>query len=154
MRYAVTGPRRILGDPAVIEEVFASLLDVSEVTTGAQFGVDTAAYRAAVSSHPSAVHRVVYPEGLWHNERVVDDARKARHLVVAVVSERSPLNPPLSLYLTRNERVLDFVEASLLDVEPGVLLAFPETLGEIQRSGTWACVRSARRRGIEVRVFR
>ena len=47
-------------------------------------------------------------------------------------------------YLQRNHAIVDAAD---------VLIAMPHTVGEQQRSGTWATVRYARKRKIPIRIF-
>ena len=141
MRYGITGVRDI-GDqrtPArehalrVIAWALMDLEDVTEVTTGAQYGVDTQAFFIASELHPDAHHRVCVPAGVPHNEHLVRIARIHGREVVEVPGG----------YLARNDRIV---------ASSDVLVAFPRTENEELRSGTWATIRRARRAGIQIRL--
>jgi hypothetical protein len=61
-----------------------------------------------------------------------------------VTQYRAPRIEVPGTYMARNDRLI---------AEADVLLAFPPTPHEITRSGTWATVRRARRKGIPVHLY-
>lgn len=93
----------------------------------------------ALRMWPEAVHRVVYPVGVAYNERIIQDAEFLGLELVPVTGPASA-----SLYLKRNGVLLEGVTT---------VAAFPSTGQEVLRSGTWATVRLARRRGLPIVVF-
>lgn len=133
MRYSVTGPARYLTDEefVAVERAVRALTNVDEFTTGGAYGIDTAAASVAFRKHPQAFHRLCIPKGKNYNIAMHD---YPFHEIVWVEGG----------YMKRND---------VLVAHADVLLAFPETLKEQRRSGTWATIRRAEKAGIEVRKF-
>ena len=140
MRYAVTGVSRPLTprEENIVKLAIASYSDVTELTTGAAQGVDTVAYYAGLESHKTARHRVVVPAAP-HNIEV------ATHAAKRGIIDHAPAGLTLSdAYMARNERMVLYADC---------LIAFPETITEQLRSGTWATIRRARRAGLNVEMY-
>jgi hypothetical protein len=145
-RYAVTGVHRIDDEllvPAhpryydVRSRVWKVVRDLNltcddEFTTGAQYGIDTIAARAVNAAWGRSLLRLCVPLGKPYN-------RASRILV-----RPSNIEQVSGGYLARNDRLLDHAD---------VLLAFPATDREELRSGTWATIRRAIDRDVEVRIF-
>ena len=137
---AVTGVRDLPGGGAErISEFLAGLTKApQEITTGAQFGADTVAAETALALWEETVHRIVVPAHR-HNHDVVALARRMgrkRGVKVDVVHMEEG-----TTYLHRNDRMLDYAT---------YLIAFPLSRKEVQRSGTWHCIRSARSRNLPI----
>ena len=134
MRYSVTGVHRELQPREVnlVKLVIASLLDLTELTTGAAYGVDTAACLAGLECHGHARHRLCIPDAP-HNDKLPLD-----NLWVEIAPRGIS---HADSYMNRNERLIAHADK---------LIAFPETATEQIRSGTWATIRRARRAGLEV----
>lgn len=140
MKYCVTGPRGIMAaDMRLVEKVLKELVpeDVTVFSTGGAFGIDTHAAIEAQKLFPKAIHNLILPKESEFNRSLLE-LPGFNHYWVSAIGSRSDL-------LVRNDAMVELSE---------VLLAFPKTMTEEFRgSGTWACIRSARRVQIEIREF-
>lgn len=135
-----TGPLEITDVEAFAVRCALERVEPADVyISGAAFGVDTAAALAAIDLYPDAEHRVYVPAA-WHNADVVEQLRERSALVIDVDSAGSAA----ASYMERN----DFMVADCT-----ALIAFPYTLAEELRSGTWATIRRARRARRSIRLF-
>lgn len=162
MNYGVTGPRELTPRQTVmVERVVLALKDCGELVSGAAEGVDSCcAYAAEEASslripfirltipriQPSSKERVRI---LPCNQDLVRHAnRAALHYrskpLRWVVEMAEPGRTVSEGYLKRDD---------LTVARSQILLAFPKTPVEEQRSGTWATVRRARKAGIEIRFY-
>lgn len=105
-----------------------------EVRTGAAAGVDTAAYFACVAALPHANHRVFVPQGCRYNQDLVLFAKQEGHDVVGIEGG----------YLKRDDALIDGAN---------LLLAFPNSMQEVLRSGTWATIRRAWKANVPVHYW-
>lgn len=141
MRLGVTGmhkPPDFTQAVGIVGHAFDALAnshDFSEVTTGAAPGIDTIAFFAAYYRWPRALHRVLVPHGLMHNEKLVALVRDWPNVVVEEVEGG---------YLKRDDRIVENTD---------LLAAFPRTLDEERRSGTWATIRRGRKAGVDLRMW-
>lgn len=126
MRYSVTGTLDCFSTDhvAIIEQALGCLTHVERFSTGGAFGVDSVAARLAAQLHPRALHELYYPYGEWWNEDLLSD----RYWWTKVAVHGG--------YMVRNDALVAACD---------VLLAFPKTSEEEQRSGTWATIRRARK---------
>jgi hypothetical protein len=122
------------GSHDVITRSLLDLRDVTEITTGAAFGVDTFVHELALSLFPDALHRVCVPVGKFHNVGLVKQAVDLGCTVELVPGG----------YLKRDDRMVELCE---------VLLGYPKSATEEQRSGTWATIRRGRNADKDVRLF-
>jgi hypothetical protein len=159
MKFAITGPSHItvLQTRFVADRVRFVLDDsepaASEFTSGVALGVDTVGLEAAAKAKVPLL-RLTIPRisengavrALPCNSDLIRKAweatqggdlrwRLAPAKAGATVSEG---------YLLRDDSTISHAQ---------VLLAFPRSTKEEQRSGTWATVRRARTAGIEIRSF-
>lgn len=135
MIYAFTGPARKLtfNELALIRDVVRDLRDPTELRFGGAVGVDTAAAWNALTFWPNVRRVLVKPAAPW-SERI-----PLGSVVINAPRGRSNAHS----YMLRND---------ILVGEPTeVLVAFPETLNEELRSGTWATIRRANKRGITIK---
>lgn len=134
---AVTGARGFrTGEERLAESIIREGLESlkvfpTEFVTGAAYGADTVAFWAGLSLWEGAMHHLVVPDAP-HNEAVVELGERLEVVTV----ERMPKGTD---YMARNDRMVELAE---------LLVAFPSTREEQQRSGTWATVRRARKRGV------
>lgn len=145
MRYSVTGRARELTDreKLLVTMTIASLEDVGEITTGGAYGVDTAAHQAAVLHHPGIfVYKRIIVPAAPHNRHLVLEAN--RHSESNIIEWAEQGKTVAASYMIRNDRLVYHAD---------VLIAFPETLNEETRSGTWATIRRARKAAREVRIY-
>lgn len=126
MRYSVTGTLNVQTDAQwdIIDRAIQCLTHVHTFNTGGAYGVDSIAARLAAKRHPQAFHILYYPEGYDWNTGLMQEAFWWHTWAVA------------GGYMKRNDALVYW---------SNVLLAFPETAEEVQRSGTWATVRRARK---------
>jgi hypothetical protein len=136
MRVSVTGSQEIASRDAMTIiynalELARCEWDITEVTTGGCAGVDT--YTASIFHDvmpPEVLKRGCFPDGLKYNLNC--------HTLVDVI-EMVPGG-----YLKRDDRLVYHAD---------ILLAFPRTAKEQQRSGTWATIRRGVKKGIRVEVY-
>lgn len=132
-RYVVTGPHENV-TAEQLKLVWATVLDLTDVdefTTGGAWKVDTVAAMTAHIEFPSAHHRVVLPD-------------EPHHPVWNAPPDGFEIVQTHGGYMSRNDVLVTYGD---------VLLAFPRTSREVNRSGTWATIRRARATGLEVRRF-
>jgi hypothetical protein len=87
----------------------------------------------AVIKWPRARHHLVVPEGYHWNRGLLDEF--PGEITVHWIQGG---------YMKRNDALI---------ADASTLLAFPATATEQVRSGTWATVRRARKRGLDVRIY-
>lgn len=110
----------------------------SMFVSGAAYGGDSALALASWVCFPESVHHICIPE-YTHNTELVE--------TLALIKEQRPDEKIIIDYtglppLGRNDYMLDLGD---------VLYAFPSTEREQHRgSGTWACIRHARKRGMPI----
>lgn len=140
-RLGVTGMHKPPDFAVAVERVniaFDSLhgtYDFSEVTTGAAPGVDTIAFCAAYLRWPHALHRVLVPTGLMHNEALVSLVRDWPNVEVKEIAGG---------YLKRDDAIVENTD---------LLAAFPRTTREERRSGTWTTIRRGSTAGVDLRTW-
>lgn len=153
MILAFTGPEEVETDTIqeeIIRQEVQNLfpLGPTEFVSGAAFGVDTIAALAARDGYLNCIHRLVVPNGR-HNEDLVrqwekyvseDPLRTDIDSRVHVVQRM----PEGTDHLARNDEMIHRAD---------ILIAFPRTPEEEKRSGTWATIRRARRKGIPIHLF-
>lgn len=105
-----------------------------ELRTGAAHGIDSIAFFVGIGLFPRATQHVFVPQGLRYNQDLVGYAREQQCNITGVPGG----------YLKRDDALVEGAD---------LLLAFPETMHEKLRSGTWATIRRAWKRDIEVRYF-
>jgi hypothetical protein len=131
VKVGFTGTRRGMTVPQ-LEAVRRLLEELRPAVflTGCALGADDQATCIAGSLPGAHVHIRGLPSNLpgWTSEECL-----------SVCDEADPPAPPLE----RNRRIVAGCD---------VLLACPETAEEVLRSGTWACVRAARKAGKPVRL--
>jgi hypothetical protein len=143
-RYAVTGPtgaptRPLRREaPQIVRTALCGLSDVTEFTTGGAYDVDTIAALAALNLWEASdvILRLALPVASFNRELL----RYGRFQVEYAIRRGTPN----ASYMARNDLLVSHAD---------VLLAFPRTLREEQRSGTWSTIRRARIAGVEVRLF-
>lgn len=121
----------------IISDAIGSLQVLpTEFITGAAWGADTLACQAGLAYWGvQCKHRIVVPDAP-HNEALVKSVAKLKAVTVEYM-------PKGTDYMARNDRLVELCQ---------LLLAFPSTASEVQRSGTWATVRRARKRDIRVDI--
>lgn len=137
MRYAVTGPRELSVDHgfaySLVRYVFEAAVahNVTEISNGCQYGVDTVCAHVAhaMFDERGVVLRGVVPKGMRHNTDALSFCNEVEEVEGG--------------YLARNERLIEHAD---------VLVAFPYSISEELRSGTWATVRRARKKRIPVLI--
>lgn len=134
IRYSFTGTSNPGGSAyKTVEHFIRQLTNVTQINTGAAVGVDTYAYEYAVKHFPRARHCLYVPAGSFHNLEVVRTAKEAEHEVYLIEGG----------YMARNDALV---------ANADILIAFPQGPQEVLRSGTWATVRRAIKKGIPVQV--
>jgi hypothetical protein len=73
-RYAFTGPSSLTQSQVSLVRSTVHRLSPapSEITTGCAAGVDTTVALEAMTAWPNALHRIVVPRGVPHNEELVE----------------------------------------------------------------------------------
>jgi hypothetical protein len=145
VRHAVTGPHEITEAQAVyVESVIAGLrFEVetdreAEFTSGAAFGVDTIAFLAA-RHLPFLLLRLAILAGEFNSSLLARTADDHVELVYA-----PPGRTVAESYMLRNDMIVRHAD---------VLHAFPRSMVEERRSGTWATIRRVRKAGVVVRFY-
>jgi hypothetical protein len=111
----------------------------ASVVTGAQHGIDTLAGIYSYLYAPG--HDVLVIPAAPHNESMVEFAQE-HHFEIIRMERISGGNGPN--YLARNDKLVELADR---------LIAFPKTSKEVLRSGTWATIRRARKKGIPVDIY-
>lgn len=122
-RYSVTGPiNPPTGFGQTISQVLENLKPPEQFSTGGAYGVDTYAAIKAVDLWvtESTKFKIFFPAGEWYNRTIID---------------LCPSYFVAGGYMKRNDALIENCD---------MLLAFPRTSVEEQRSGTWATIRRAR----------
>ena len=153
MIIAFTGPEEVVEDTLqeeIIRQEVQNLfpLGPTEFVSGAAYGVDTIAALAARDGYMDCTHRLVVPNGR-HNEDLVakwekwadEDALRTDTDARIHLIQRMPTGTD---HLARNDEMIHLAD---------ILIAFPPTAKEERRSGTWATIRRARRKGIPIHFF-
>jgi hypothetical protein len=133
MKVGVTGTVDVdLKDIEVVISALRSLdkNEITELTTGGAFGIDSIAAQVGHHEFPDIIRRLSYPKGEFFNR----DCFQWINVV----------DPVDGGYMKRNDRIV---------FHSDILFAFPKTSIEQKRSGTWATVRRARRKGIPIFFF-
>lgn len=144
MILAFTGPVEPQGGMAFARKRLDAMLKqidpdvVKECRTGAAYGVDTAAFFACLRHFPNAKHRVMVPQGKRYNDDVVLHAKQEGHEVIGISGG----------YLKRDDALIQYPIKG--GVPADVLLAFPDSMTEKLRSGTWSTIRRAWKKGVTV----
>lgn len=128
MIYAATGPSKPpVGFLMIIRDALRDLPDPpTEFVTGGAFGVDTAVFTLSRGMYPAAKQLLCVPSGFHYNTSVLTAYSGAEIEMVP------------GGYLKRDDRLIECCST---------LLAFPDSVTEQLRSGTWATVRRARKAG-------
>jgi hypothetical protein len=135
-------------DPSLLETAYERVRGVldaydgptpSEVRTGGAFGVDSAAAVLAKARWPLARHVLVAPAAPYNTALRGD-------VEFDLVLRASAGATVAASYLNRNDFLLG------TDALADLLLAFPRLAVEQWRSGTWATIRRARKRGVAVAI--
>lgn len=105
-------------------------LRADRFVSGAAIGVDTVAILAAWEYLVRAEYYLIVPDR-WHNGALVNFGRENGWTIEYVPGG----------YMPRNDRTIELADE---------LHAFPETPVPVLRSGTWATIRRAERKGIPV----
>lgn len=137
-----TDPKHGIGTARALVHTALATLDerrldgeaVSEFRTGAAFGIDSLCFYAALPIFPSTKHHVFVPQGCRYNQDLVGFAKQEQHRVTGVPGG----------YLKRDDALVEGAD---------LLLAFPETMNEVLRSGTWSTIRRAWKRDVPVRYY-
>lgn len=137
--YAATGPEH-LPDRDTAEDVITGVLrhlssPPSRFVSGAAAGVDTYFALLARLLYPDVPVTLLIPGSERHNDQLVATFR-----VNAIPGDVIIIGPQLKTtgetMMARNDLIISNCD---------VLLAFPRTLHETVRSGTWATIRRARK---------
>jgi hypothetical protein len=112
----------------------------NKLVSGMAYGIDTEAVMAVWGMLPMRHLICTVPGTCLHNQVLVERAYQAGAEIVLVPNEHTVGET----YMARNDATVDRID---------VLLAFPRTLKEVMRSGTWATVRRARKAGVKVRYY-
>lgn len=149
----MTGTRDVPeGGYEVMEEALTSrvieALEPTSLSSGSQYGADTEAALIFARAYPDRKQVIWVPDARCNSELYV--AVRAEVDLPELVSVHFLLKQPgetdAAVYLRRNGNVLDGGKDALL--------GFPADARERRRgSGTWACIREARRRGIPRFIF-
>ena len=117
---------------------------VHRFVSGCADGGDTAASLFCLAMWQMAEHHICIPD-YKHNTILAEYMRIREQTMIAGVVVHDTGLPPLD----RNEFMLD-----LFPDDDRKVVAFPGTSSELMRgSGTWACVRQARKRDLPIHVF-
>lgn len=145
-RYAVTGPVGLTTPEA--DRIYAYLRQLrrliqpgDQFVAGGAYGVDTYVARHAVGVLGfNARDCALFLPAADYNEIVALGFSEAGWRLVHCKRGKTPPDS----YMKRNDALVAFAD---------VLWAFPRSAREEQRSGTWATVRRARKRGRTIYVF-
>lgn len=132
-----TGPRALRNGQreTLLTPLVKELGHFQQFVTGAAYGLDTAAAEVCYELWPDAQHTLVVPAA-WHNRDVVQWAFEREFEIIMAPGKDTVRDA----YMARNDMMVNLLTK---------LFAFPTT-PERMRSGTWATIRRARRRGIPV----
>lgn len=128
---------------SIVKVRLGALAGVTELRTGAQYGVDTMAAEIGLLIYPKARHVVIVPAAP-HNtfavELVRENATGARRTEIVHLEKA---RDDAAAYRARNRALVEGAE---------LVVAFPSTCDEQVRSGTWMTVRYARAKGVPIMV--
>ena len=131
---AVTGPTKLSQVQAIYVHRKVQELRADRFVSGCAYGVDTQAILEAWESHEGAQFTLTIPKGEWHNKALAEFGASVGWDIEYIDGG----------YMARNDRTIELTD---------VLIAFPETPDEVLRSGTWATVRRAQRKGIPFTIY-
>ncbi len=144
-----TGPRGLLSAQITHIQNVLEALKLTISITGSAPGVDQFVYGELIQLFPKAHHIVVVPYGYPAQDSfwVGVEKHKNSELLFMPKPRRTDRHP----FLLRN----DWMVEKAMDLEPhrARLVGFPGSANEQQRSGTWACIRSARRVGLPCDLY-
>ena len=155
MIYIFTGPRAITdAEAAYVWSTVEELHDLTASISGGQFGVDTAATRAAAVCHRDALHTVIFPnhpEATW-NRNILNGYQAPRSEIIS----GPPAPTKGAAYLGRNleEIALAFeMKPAGEDVTCVAFSSCPVVDRQYpQRGGTWHTVRHAEQAGAAIEI--
>lgn len=143
-----TGPRSALSSQREYVKYVLQALKLNVSITGSAPGIDQMVYYEVVKLFPKARHIVVVPWKYPEQRTFWSDVEKNGHeLLFMPKPTRTDRHP----FLIRNEWMLD--KAIELNPEKARLVGFPGSAVEQLRSGTWACIRDARKRSMRIDLF-
>lgn len=132
-----TGPHKLKNRAStreIITQALSELGDPDELRSGAAPGVDTIAFYASFARWGATAQHVFVPAGLMYNQDLVSLAK----------SEGCEITRVEGGYLKRDDAMVKGAD---------LLIAFPNSMREELRSGTWATIRRAWKRGVPVRYL-
>jgi hypothetical protein len=110
------------------------------LVTGGAHGVDTTFAGIAMRLWPTVPQRIILPQDAPYDVYGVDTLESMGASVVYA----SAASTQALAYMARNDALVDAADE---------LWAFPESSTEAIRSGTWATIRRARKKGIPVYIY-
>lgn len=128
---------------AIMRDVCENVQLVHRFVSGCADGGDTAVALFCLAMWQRSEHHICIPD--YHHNEILAAYMKVREetMTAGVIIHRTNLPP-----LKRNEYMLDLFR------DEAEVIAFPSTSNEQMRgSGTWACIREARKRTMKIRVF-
>lgn len=132
---AFSGPTELSQAQAIYVRRKAFELRADRFVSGCAYGVDTQAILGAWSGNsPDQAVTLTVPKGKWHNKALAEFGASIGWDIEYIDGG----------YMARNDRTIELAD---------VLIAFPETPDEVLRSGTWATVRRAQRKGIPFTIY-
>lgn len=148
-RYAFTGPSSLTQSQVSLVRSTVHRLSPapSEITTGCAAGVDTTVALEAMTAWPNALHRIVVPRGVPHNEELVEVFQNLYKHTSPVdieivempwISDGDELGRRRRSYRARNTRMLEYADELMAYVRQGMFY----------RSGEWMTINLAEKRGI------
>jgi hypothetical protein len=152
MRVGFTGPARVLtnAEAGLIALTIGALRKVEipvAFYSGGALGVDSLAFLMGVAIYPESHHRIVAPTGAAWEERLTAFAEQLDNVTIRFAKAGSTA---AHSYMNRNDELVHQLAAG--EPDKALLVAFPNSLKEQQRSGTWATIRRARAAGMEVKL--
>jgi hypothetical protein len=144
-----TGPRTILAAQVSYVQAILDALKANVFITGGAPGIDLFVAGECERRFPNARHIMVIPFGYKHGatEQSAVGFVNRGHEVLDMPRPRNKSRHP---NLLRNDYMCEL--AMELNPNKAKLVAFPGSAIEQQRSGTWSCIRSARRISLPVEI--
>lgn len=151
-----TGPTTLTGPQAEFVARHAAAVDAELYRSGGAPGVDSVAAVACAAAHPGRVHQVLYPYAVpWNADYlrrnlltkadfVEAEAPKVKKLKRVESDPFLPRELWGESYMTRND--------GLVAPPCELLVAFVLAGESYYRSGEWATINRARRRGVDVQL--